>query len=673
MSGSTARSGRGRQARPNSLLVLARGILQQAAKGDELTVSASELATAARAAHELANKLAAQSYVTPEELRLLWTQPGYDTAAFLALLSLTLRRSTAFPSGDGANSAYANIRGDMFRQFSAFQSNDSLSAGLSKEVLGPALLRTDVLQCQSRLLAEAAEQLQPAAAALLSAQSYDAEDASANAHPLPKGGAQSRGQHAGPSSQGHRQPRRRSLVYLLAETVYVISTLGLGLLDGPSPGLKPTTDGNSSSSSRQSGNPMRHARAHVHSSWVLEHWARVLLLGTAPALAGGNNNNSEQQSEAQALQMEYLTWLCTFYNSYRGFDWSDFLRRPCGCALAATHMAHLCAALDGGHAFGLPRPAVLVLPTCSPGARDYLWRVDPAAAASDAVEAAQGRLVGLRTALCTLRAWVMLLGEDVQQAHSSGAGAAGPGAGAGAGAAGAKAARAGTGGAGAGAERSAGPAGLDADAGQSGSGSSEGSGDASASQEPGPSCGVGTAGTAAAGMRFLPPLSRSATFALCLRLAKGLLARWGREVPYGKLAGPGGATPLLPKVAGSTVLYHALECARLALLPDIRGRERVPRRKRAQLREWWETYVAAAQHPEALLVAMSVSLDYPDWAKKQTGGLTRGRGWITRTGQMLGEVRGTPAWCGGCAPVVRVGEGACHLRCGVWGLPAPLC
>ncbi len=55
-------------------------------------------------------------------------------------------------------------------------------------------------------------------------------------------------------------------------------------------------------------------------------------------------------------------------------------------------------------------------------------------------------------------------------------------------------------------------------------------------------------------------------------------------------------------MAGCSVLYHALACARLALLPAVWDRERVPRRSRAQLREWWETYVAAAQHSEALTV-----------------------------------------------------------------------
>lgn len=46
--------------------------------------------------------------------------------------------------------------------------------------------------------------------------------------------------------------------------------------------------------------------------------------------------------------------------------------------------------------------------------------------------------------------------------------------------------------------------------------------------------------------------------------------------------------------------WRALGC--LALLPLVWGRERVSRAVRVQPRARWETYVAAVQHREALLV-----------------------------------------------------------------------
>ncbi len=72
---------------------------------------------------------------------------------------------------------------------------------------------------------------------------------------------------------------------------------------------------------------------------------------------------------------------------------------------------------------------------------------------------------------------------------------------------------------------------------------------------------------------------------------------------------------MLPKVSSAVQLHHALACARLAL-PAVWGRERVPRRTRAQLRALWEAYVAAAQHPEALMVALPELPEHPAWTRE---------------------------------------------------------
>ncbi len=251
------------------------------------------------------------------------------------------------------------------------------------------------------------------------------------------------------------------------------------------------------------------------------------------------------------------------------------MRRPCGRALAATHMAYLCAALDGGGAFGLVRPAEIVLPACDQCKKGYLPDADPVAESFDADLRKRGCSVGLRPAVDTLRAWMSLMRSRDPAEPVAGGGA-------------------GQGGEGRSARGASAPMQLRAGAGEHGFNEEEGQ--AHRGQVP-----------PGAGSCNLPPYNRSATVATCLRLAKGLLARWGEPIPGARLdtdsgGNGGGVGPQLPKVGGCAVLCEALACSRLALLQAVQGRERVPRRTRGQLRAWWETYVAAAQHPEALTV-----------------------------------------------------------------------
>ncbi len=403
---------------------------------------------------------------------------------------------------------------------------------------------------------------------------------------------------------------------LLRELLAVFGVLIVGLPPPSGTDNELNNAGTSSTSTSSSSNsaafpqlpvhPMRRLRDSVQSSWVLEHWARVLLLGTAPALADGG---SRRQSWALTLHSSLVPKMCEACETI-ALDWVDVVRRPCGGALALTHMAHLCAALDGGDVFGRPRPTVIVLPEL--GQHQVHPTQHTAAAEYDASALQRGLAVGLNPSGSTLYAWTVLLGEafkeaprrlegEVQQHARAAAAVAGDDV------------RSGVEG-----EHEAGGRGAQRAGEQVRDSAGEGpqAGAAAAAEGPGHAAGLATPDS-------LPPLNRYATMALCMRLARGVLARWGGPLPGVQLhddaGGWGSTSPLLPKVNGSALLYRALACSRMAMLPDVWGRQRVRGRTRAQLRAWWEAYVAAVQHPEALLIAMPERLKHPDWVEKEQG------------------------------------------------------
>ncbi len=619
---------------------IAKSAQQQALSEEGKDLTSLQLSAVERIIRELANDGPGPSPSAPK--CKLWLQAPQAVAAYLALFSSALRRSSPFASGDDPKSAYASIRESLCKQLSMIQDD---AYGPHCERLGAALLRTDTLQCYSRLLAAASEQLQPAATVLFSTQ----PDPRAHSRPSdsrPSQAAAERGQRrTGP--KGQLQPVAQQLGSLLPELLHLLNFLCHGL---PHSNTSDPDSAWDSGSAQQPCAPNSHMvpdlRTHVQSSWVLEHWARVVLLGTAQVLAGADSGQPAQVREMQAVQSLLLERLARLHSGTQ-LHWSDFVRRPCGCTLAATYMAHLCAALDGGHAFGLCKPEMLALRQLDwQDADAFVVCVGEAALNSDPDLCERGRLISLLPALQTLRAWAVLLGEALQEAPGSVAAAEqqteeGP--------------RSGCTGADRRAEDAAhiggvatetpnpgpGHVGMGAEGGAlvlGGEGPSKGHGAAcwGPADPPGPSGpdGETTAGMGAAGedpaeraaglgrLSSLPPFNRAATFATCLRLARIVLARW--DAGCDRTSGAATAGPLLPKAGGCVALEYALACARLALLPDIWGRERVPRRTRAQLRAWWETYVAAAQHPEALLVAVPQHLDYPGWTGKYTGRLKCG-------------------------------------------------
>ncbi len=599
----------------SDLLEIAGNVQQQSAAGDDV-----EIVIAEHLAKELHEKLLARAMVPDDDIKQLWTHPSRNTAAFLALFFLALRRSNPFGTCDGLATSYSGIRRGLCNQF-LIHPERWISAwkGFCCDVLGPALLRADTLQCYSRILAEAAEQLKPAArAAQIAQRRRDPDMQRARAAQAAPATA------AGPGQSQPQGPRPQhislsQLEVLLQESVGLVRVLSLGLLHLKDicAGLSTAGTGSSRSSSGSSGvtfpqlppHPLRSLRDQVQSSWVLEHWEQVLLLGTEPALACGDDS---RQRSALALHATFLPALRATCHMI-GLDWVDVVRRPCGGVLALTHIAHLCAALDGGDLFGRPRPAVIVLPHHKPLCEGK----HRAAAEYDRVATQRRVAVGLYPAGFTLRAWIEMLGEafreaplrpksELQQPAAAAAAAT------------------------AGRDVSSGAA-EEQEGGGRGAGCAGGQVGSSAGEGPQPGAAAAAAAAEewhAAGLATpdsLPPLNRSATIALCLRLARGVLARWGGQLPGVQLhddaSGWGSNRPLLPKGYGSALLHGALACARMALLPDVWGRQRLRGRTRAQLRAWWEAYVAAAQHPEALLVVGMEPVEYPDWAQEELGTL----------------------------------------------------
>ncbi len=604
----------------HQLLRAAEKLQQQADDGRDL--STSEIRFAERVAREFLEKVVAQGVQPVEEIDELLSQPSLDTVKFLALFCLALRRSSPFAVGAGTPSLFASIRESLVMQFSTQRIDQTHWQQTCCEVMGPLLLNTDALSCYARLLAETAKQLEQAAAEALPSQALAtaSEPSAGSAHVHPPGsaaprseghGAQPHGGQRRPSAprgqvQGPRAQRvdLNLVESLLHEVLSILTALSTGMQQPP--GTTVGSGGSSSSSSSSSSSPastgtaaellQESVRAQLQSSWVLEHFARVVLLSCAPALAGLNS----QQQQLQNMQTDFFHRLCDMHHFMR-LPLADFLRRPWGCSLALIHMARLCTALDGQERYGLPRHDTLVVPAAALSDSASLLRAyepGPPVVRRGVVAVHLGHACGLLPALLTLEGWIALLAGDLEEPGKAAPAAALP--------------------AGAGLPAAGGVTAGAHDGTDVGGGGSEQVqvGDRERMQR--------AAGEASP--RRLPPLNRTVTIDTCLRLAKGMLANWGTAVPglvvvdmiptSRRRIYHGGR---LPTAMASAVLQYALACARLALLPAVWGRERVPRRRREQLRAWWETYVAAAQHPEALAVAMPQRPTYPTWTDGAPG------------------------------------------------------
>ncbi len=556
------------------LLELANNVMQQSNGGDALSLP--DLDAAGRFAEDVSEQaLAGQS---PKDMAYMREKVGNNLAAAVSLFSLSLEESSPFTT-NGPRGAYASIRQALTHQLKITQTGTG-----QDELLGEALLRGNALECYARLLAEAAEQLKPAAAAMpLAKQERAVTEADANAQP----DRVQRGTAAGGERVGEQQSGLDQLNRLLQELHVIVGAIAIAnnapVRETPNKNIPATSTTSSSGRSSAVAGPsadrlVLDAPSRVQSSWVLEHWARVLLLGTAPALASGD---SAQQQTAQGLIAGLVNVQCKLMH-WGKLDWDGFVARPCGGALAAVYLSHLCDAMEEAHE--LPGRMPSALSAAGPEDPVLLERMGHAAAEYDFAAIKEGRGVCLFNAARILHAWTSHLSEALWEGPEAAVTHGGWQAGGAAGGQGTS-----------GGQRPATPAAA------------------------GGETGAGTTPEGVAPWR-LPPLNRAATFHLCLRLARAVLARWEPPAASTESAGVRVAPNwVVLKCSACGLLYQALACARLALLPDVWGRARVRGRVRAQLRAWWETYVAAAQHPEALVVGMQFKPSVPAWLDQRLG------------------------------------------------------
>ncbi len=138
-------------------------MLQQIARGLDPELSSSALSAVAQAAAALTADFTDEAW-SSHELTALWCHPGQDAAAYLALFSLALRRSSL---GQGTKSVYARILSDLCRQLSIIcHITEPVALGhICRAHLAAALLRAGSIDCYARLLADTADKLKPAVAA----------------------------------------------------------------------------------------------------------------------------------------------------------------------------------------------------------------------------------------------------------------------------------------------------------------------------------------------------------------------------------------------------------------------------------------------------------------------------------------------------------------------------
>ncbi len=409
------RAARGRRSNLQTLLSISRAILYQLDRGIEPEVSSLDAAAAERACRDLAEELKALPLADNlHEFIALWTYPSQDTAAYLAFLSLSLRRSSLFPAGDGPAATYARTRDLLFLQLGRAAQDVGLEVWgpVCRELLGPALLRTDALQCLSRLLAEAAEQLKPAAALVFPRPPQAEADGSE--------GSRNQQQQLGPGMprEVHTAPRTQPPSLAVLEqplrtliTLLSIFCAGIQHLSSTKTAAAAITTRTTAAPAGPSCHVLHATPALLHSSGVLEHWAQVVLLGPLVAAARGAGRNPNSRTLAVALQADLLCPMCQLLIATR-IGVADFVRGPCGSGLASTYMAYLCAALDGGDAFGLDKVTTIVMLAGTATESVFLQRRDRWAEGQDAGAAGERWLASLQAVVGILLGWYDVLVED---------------------------------------------------------------------------------------------------------------------------------------------------------------------------------------------------------------------------------------------------------------------
>ncbi|KXZ47372.1 hypothetical protein GPECTOR_36g93 [Gonium pectorale] len=246
-----------------------------------------------------------------------------------------MRRSSALLApgvSDSVRAAWASLRVKLSSELGLHYVDGSEPDAVSNAVsLALAVLRTHSFRCQSILLSEAAAELEP---------------------PPGSGPGTGSGPNLGPSSSSSQSPYRprpprrsrrtlQAAADALAETEQLLS-LYREVLDAE--------DSENQDQRAANDTLLRELGLELEASGVLDAWSRLLLLLTA---CEGWQDEAAKQLHAMANCMSALAW--SEETNWQQSQPRLLLSSPCLAYLLTSHVVGLCAALDEGHTYGMPR------------------------------------------------------------------------------------------------------------------------------------------------------------------------------------------------------------------------------------------------------------------------------------------------------------------------------
>ncbi len=352
----------------STLCALGRRLVASSKRGQEVALSPHELKAARRAANLLLDAAERHSTTEADRAYNLWAESG---AELLSLFALAVRRSSTSLYPDASNDelqAYDQLRRGLCTELRLLTTaardlcNLALLSGL-----GCALLRMEVLQAYSRLAADAADELRPAARAACADLPQPQGLANAVTELLVDMG---RAQPTGPVSPRALSASLRLVdeVLLLLDVLcackgradlsgvknisaeFMVRTLQLQPCDGadgPSPGAGGGTPGQVEGEGRGL-EPSAYEKALWQETCIdsqselYSHAVRLLLLATAAARGSAAHRGTHELAGTALQGLWYrLVYLQPVALAVPSAFTNDY-------GVAVSEVVRLCGALDGG-------------------------------------------------------------------------------------------------------------------------------------------------------------------------------------------------------------------------------------------------------------------------------------------------------------------------------------
>ncbi len=372
----------------SSLKLVGNRLLANYCRGRQAWLSLSEAKAASRAAGVLL--VAATQHQAFEERRAYNSWAG-SWSELLSLYAIALRQSSRSLHQDQTKdelAAYMQLREGVSSEVHLLCTAAQRVGHVALlRAMGCALLRAGTLQCYTRLLSDAAEQLQPAARAACADLPEDAEVPAAEEKLFMMLGQSREGVRISP---GAASAAVSGSLRLASEVVRVLQLLAAckenKVVTGTSQGVwqcvracgafaaceqAGAAAGSATSSSSSGGGPchdakssagqaafleaLGHASSQGHLAGLHQHAARVLLLATAAARGRDTHQHTHETASQIARQlMEFMWQVSALAVTNKTIDAADG-------GLLMSELVQLCASLDGGTTYGMapglwPRP-----------------------------------------------------------------------------------------------------------------------------------------------------------------------------------------------------------------------------------------------------------------------------------------------------------------------------